>query len=192
MDSFSALVGHSLRRNVDYPTALLYCIPAVAAAPLGAYVTSASASFFVSRLFGAFMLAIILLVVLRPRFGLGGGRSLGVFPSMASGFFVGFMLGLLGGGVGILIVLSLVYVSGFTVLSASGTSQLIVWVTNIVVLAAYLHTGLVELEMGFMLGLAASAGAQAGVAFAHRLGNGRLMALLVALTVFSAVKLLFL
>lgn len=192
MDSFSALLGHALRRNVDYRTALLYCIPAVAGAPLGAYLTSTSTSLSVSRLFGLFMLAMTILVVWRPRFGLAGGRMLGVLPSAAAGFLLGFLIGLLGGGVGVLIILALVFVSGLTVLLASGTSQLIVWVTNIVVLAAYYSSGFVDVKAGFMLGVAASAGAQAGVAFAHRIGNERLRLILMALTVLSAVKMLFL
>jgi len=190
MDSFSAVVGHARRGNIDYRLALAYSITSVAFVPVGAYVTAEAAPETVSTVFGLFMLAMLALVVWKPKFGLVDRRPTGVLPSLAAGSLIGFMIGLLGGGVGVLIIFALVLVSGTTILLASGTSQVIVWLSNVVALAAYYGRGLVDLRLGLILGLAALVGAQAGVVLAHRAGNRLLRILLIALTLASAVKLL--
>jgi uncharacterized membrane protein YfcA len=190
LDSFSAVLGHARKRNIDYRVALSYTIPSVIGAPIGAYLTSITSSSVISRVFGLFMLAMLLLIACKPDFGLKDKRSKGLLPSLIAGLLIGFMIGLLGGGVGILIIMLMVFVSGTTVLLASGTSQVVVWLTNIVTLIAYQQKGFVDVKMGLILGFVAFLGAQLGVLVAHKVGNIWLRRLLMAVTVVSALKLL--
>ena len=190
MDSFSAVLGHARKGNINYQLALSYTISSIIGAPFGAYLTSTTSSETVSRLFGFFMLAMLLLIACKPNFGLQDKRSKGLIPSMIAGLFIGFMIGLLGGGVGVLIIMLMVFVSGTTVLLASGTSQVVVWITNIVALIAYHQKGFVDLKLGLALGFMAFVGAQVGVFIAHNVGNKWLRNLLIAITVVSALKLL--
>jgi len=190
MDSFSAMLGHAAKKNIDWKLAAYYSIPSMLAAPVGAYVTSVTSSEVISKLFGVFMLAMLALILARPGAGVSDKRSMRVFPSVLAGFGIGFMIGLLGGGVGILIIMALVFVSGTTMLLASGTSQVIVWMTNIVALAAYYNSGLVDVKTGFILGVMAFLGAQLGVVVAHKAGNRWLKILLAVLSLASALKLL--
>lgn len=190
MDSFSAVVGHAIKRNIDYKIALVYCIPAVVGAPAGAFLTSTTPSEVISKVFGFFMIGMLMLILYKPRFGLEDRRPGRLMPSLVAGLIIGFMIGLLGGGVGILIIIALVFVSGTTMLLASGTSQVIVWVANIVALAAYYHNGFVDVKLGLILGAMSLVGAQIGVFVAHKVGNRWLRVLLIALTAVSAVKLL--
>ncbi|MBM3308985.1 MAG: sulfite exporter TauE/SafE family protein [Candidatus Altiarchaeales archaeon] len=190
LDSFSAVLGHARKRNIDYRLALCYTIPSVIGAPVGAYVTSTTSSETISKVFGFFMLAMLFLIACRPDFGLKDRKPRRLLPSFIAGLLIGFMIGLLGGGVGILIIMLMVFVSGTTVLLASGTSQVVVWLTNIVTLIAYQQRGFVDVRMGLILGLTAFLGAQVGVLVAHKVGNIWLRRLLMAVTVVSALKLL--
>ena len=190
MDSFSAVVGHARKRSIDYKIAFCYSIPALLGAPIGAHITSVSSPETISKIFGFFMLAMLFLIASKPNFGLKNRKSRGLIPSLLAGFFIGFMIGLLGGGVGVLIIIALVFISGTTVLLASGTSQVIVWITNIVALVAYYSKGLVDLKLGLILGVMAIIGAQLGVIVAHKVGNRWLRILLIVITITAAIKLL--
>jgi uncharacterized membrane protein YfcA len=189
MDSLSALVGHALRRNIDYKIGTAYSIAAMAAAPVGAYVTATSNPENISRLFGLFMLVMLAVIARKPEFGMEDKRSIKLIPSLACGLVIGFMIGLLGGGVGVLIILALVFVSGMPMLLASGTSQLIVWTANIITLLAYYSSNLVDINLGLSLGASALVGAQFGVHIAHKVGNKGLRIALILLTLASGLKL---
>ncbi|MDD5112360.1 MAG: sulfite exporter TauE/SafE family protein, partial [Candidatus Altiarchaeota archaeon] len=123
MDSLSAVIGHLKKGNVDRNIALHYSLASVAAAPFGAYITARSPPELTARLFGVFIIAILALIAWKPRAGLEDRRSGKTLPSLAAGLLSGFMIGLLGGGVGVLLVLLMVFASGATFLLASGTSQ---------------------------------------------------------------------
>jgi len=191
LDSGSALVGHARKRNILWRTAALYCVLAVFAAQAGAHYTANTDSALMERLFGLFMVATIILFAVKPKMGLTDLRhTKGWTCGALAGAFIGFLIGFFGGGVGSIIIIALVMVSGLTVLQASGTSQLIVWVANISAIIAYWRLGLMDVRLGIILGACAFAGAQAGVYVAHRIGNARLKQLLFAVASVSAVKLL--
>jgi uncharacterized membrane protein YfcA len=193
LDSFSAFVGHARKRNVDYKIGAMYCVLSVVGAQLGAAVTSKAPADFMGEAFGFFMLAMLFAFMLKPKMGLSDlWKKRGVWVNLPAGFFVGFMIGLFGGGVGVLLMLSLILVSGTTVLLASGTQQLVVWVTNISAVYAYHRYGLVDYNVGLILGFVALVGAQAGVYIAHKVGDRNLRLMLYAVTLASAAKLLIL
>jgi len=126
MDSFSAFVGHARKRNVDYKIGLLYCVLSLVGAQYGARVTAAAPEQVMRNAFGFFMLAMLAAFMLKPRMGLADLRKKrSLWLNIPAGLFIGFMIGLFGGGVGVLLTLCLVLVSGTTVLLASGTQQTI-------------------------------------------------------------------
>ncbi len=192
MDSFSALVGHAGKKNIDCKTALTYVVASVFGAQLGAYATSHLPNGTMSLLFGLFMLSMLFLIIFNKNFGITDKRRMKrqIF-NIPTGFFVGFLIGMFGGGVGIVIIILLVFVSGLTMLHASGTSQLVVFVTNISAIFAYWSYDLIDFKLGFVLGVAAMLGAQAGVVVAHKVGNEWLRRILILVTVVSALKLIF-
>jgi len=193
MDSFSAFVGHARRRNVDYKIGFTYCVLSLVGAQFGALLTASAPAVLLQKAFAFFMLSMLIVFLLKPKMGLRdrrAGRSLwgGVF----AGLFIGFMIGLFGGGVGVLLILCLVFVSGTTVLLASGTQQLIIWVTNFSAIYAYHRFGLIDYRLGVSLGFFALVGAQLGVRVAHAIGNNNLRRMLFIVVVASALKLLVL
>lgn len=190
MDSGSAMLGHARRSNIDYKLAATYGVFSIAGTQFGAYVSKSLPSAMLAKVFGFFMLAMLLAIILQPRMGLEKKAPKSRILAIPAGLLMGFLIGLFGGGVGVLIIVALVLISGATLLSASGTSQVIVFMSNVFALAAYYAYGLVDLKLGLLMGVAAFFGAQAGVQLAHRYGSGWLRMMLVAVTLASSVKLI--
>jgi uncharacterized membrane protein YfcA len=138
LDSFSGFIGHARRGNVDYRIGLTYCALSLVGAQVGAAVTASVSGELMEKAFGFFMLAVLTVFALKPKAGLCDMRERRPsWRNIPAGFFIGFMMGLFGVGVGVLLMLSLVLVSGTSILLASGTQQLIVWLTNVSAILAY-------------------------------------------------------
>lgn len=106
------------------------------------------------------------------------------------GIFVGFVVGLLGGGGGVLTVPILVYLLGQSPQTAATSSLVIVGVTSLAALIPHARAGSVQWRAGFVFALLAVAGTFGGAILSVRVDGAVLMALFAVLLMAVAIMML--
>lgn len=120
-------ITYSTRGNVDVVAAVSLAIPAVATARFGARYAHALPEWQLKRSFGAFLVVVIALLVLKPWLvGLSapahGAAKIAILA--AAGTVTGFLSGMMGIGGGNVMVPAMVLLAGFPQVLAQGTSLL--------------------------------------------------------------------
>jgi uncharacterized protein len=186
-------VPYALKGAVDLPAAAALAAPAVLTARYGALFAHRLPEWKLKRSFGAFLLFVSLLLVLKgrlpglsePAAGFGG---LAVLAVVGAG--TGFLSGMLGIGGGSLMVSAMVLVGGFGQYVAQGTSLLAMVPTGVAAARAHWRLGNVVTRMlpGFIPGI--FLGAFLGGTVAGILDERTLRILFVAILVWTGVRFL--
>jgi uncharacterized membrane protein YfcA len=193
---FTGLAGaiaYSTRGHVDVAAAAALALPAVATARFGARYAHALPEWQLKRSFGAFLVVIIALLVLKP--WLAGmsvpAHGVGkVAVLAAAGTLTGFLAGMMGIGGGNVMVPAMVLLAGFPQVLAQGTSLLAMVPAGIA--GALEHWRLGNVVRRLLIGLVPGvfAGTFLGSLVAVRLDEATLRGIFVVVAAYSAVRAL--
>jgi uncharacterized membrane protein YfcA len=183
--------GH---RVLEFRRGVGLAIPAILGSLLGARIAVGLSEAMMRRAIGALMLAMAVVILLRPRRWLEGRSELtGSLPrwvSPVSLFFVGVYGGFIQAGVGIFLLASLVLASGFDLVRANAVKVLIVLCFTVFALAVFVRFDQVEWVTGLVLGIGNMAGARVAAGMAVKRGTVFIRGFLLAVVVVSGIAFL--
>jgi uncharacterized protein len=185
--SFGSLTA-SLRYRAAGIVRFRDMVPGIAAtaigAGLGALAVGAVDSGVLRLLIPVLLLAILVFLVLRPRFGLRQEESrVGWIPFwIIAGLILGFYDGFFGPGTGTFWAMALVGLAGLDMRGATAHTKVANFTSNVVSLAVFLSAGTVIMTLGLAMGAAQAAGAWAGSRMALRKGAGFIRIVTLAVT----------
>jgi hypothetical protein len=193
---FTGLAGaiaYSTRGSVDVAAAISLAVPAVATARFGARYAHALPEWQLKRSFGAFLVVVIALLVLKPWLIGLSGPAYGVWKIAilaAAGTLTGFLAGMMGIGGGNVMVPAMVLLAGFPQVLAQGTSLLAMVPAGLA--GAHEHWRLGNVVRRLLPGLVPGifAGTWIGSSVALRLDEATLRGVFVAVASYSAVRAL--
>jgi uncharacterized protein len=143
-------------------------VPGIAAtaagAGLGAFAVGAVDSRLLGYLIPGLLLAILVFLAVRPRFGLQqGSRKVAALPFwIVGGLCLGFYDGFFGPGTGTFWAMALVALAGLDMRAATAHTKVVNFTSNLVSLGVFLAAGSVVFSVGVAMGAAEVAGAWAG------------------------------
>jgi len=193
---FTGLAGaiaYSTRGQVDVAAAAALAVPATLTARFGARHAHALPEWQLRRSFGAFLVAVIVLLVLKPwLLGFsapvhGAGK---VAVLAAAGALTGFLSGMMGIGGGNVMVPAMVLLAGFPQVLAQGTSLLAMVAAGFAGALEHLRLGNVVRRLLPGLAPGVFAGTWIGSLVALRLDEATLRGIFVAVASYSAVRAL--
>jgi uncharacterized protein len=165
--SFGSLTA-SLRYRAAGIVRFRDMIPGIAAtavgAGLGAAAVGAVDSSFLSLLIPILLLAILVFLLLRPRFGLvQAERKVAWLPFwIIAGLCLGFYDGFFGPGTGTFWAMGMVGFAGLDMRGATAHTKVANFTSNLLSLAVFIFAGSVWLQVGLAMGAAEIVGAWAG------------------------------
>jgi uncharacterized protein len=193
---FTGLAGaitYSTSGNVDVVAALSLALPAVATARFGVRYAHALPEWQLKRSFGAFLVVIIVLLVLKPwLIGMStpvhGATKVAIL--LVAGTATGFLSGMMGIGGGNVMVPAMVLLAGFPQVLAQGTSLLAMVPAGAA--GAHEHWKLGNVVRRLLPGLVPgiALGTWLGSSVALRLDEASLRAVFVVVASYSAVRAL--
>jgi uncharacterized protein len=194
--SISAMIAFARAGRLDQPLIRRLAAPAAAGAMLGAYVATQLADAIFRSIFGWVMLVCAGLVVVNPQ--LGDARSPGaarppprsallVLPAV---FAVGVYAGAIQASVGYLWLAALLVLLRLDLVDANVMKTVLTAVCSLPALAIFAWQGKVHLAFGVLLSIGQAAGAWLGATAMLRRGERFIRAVLAAVVLVSALKLL--
>ncbi|HET8725423.1 MAG TPA: sulfite exporter TauE/SafE family protein [Anaeromyxobacteraceae bacterium] len=191
---FTGLTGaatYALKGRVDLLAAALLAITATTMARFGARYAHALPEWKLKRSFGAFLIAVALILLARP--WIAGPATLASLPIRAAvllstGVFAGFLSGMMGVGGGSIMVPAMVLLAGFPQVLAQGSSLLAMVPAGAV--GAYTHWRLGNVVRWLLPGLIAGimVGTFVGSSLAVRLPEEALRIAFAAVIVWTGSK----
>ncbi len=154
---FTGLMGaiaYGLQGSLDLRAAFLLALTAILTARLGARYAHSLSEKNLKRAFGGFLVAVSLLLPLKPflsPMGLVQGEVGAGLALLLAGVFTGFLSGMMGVGGGTIMVPAMVLLLGFPQHTAQGTSLLAMVPASLV--GAYTHFRLGNVAEGLLPGL---------------------------------------
>jgi len=118
-------------------------------------------------------------------------RSLAIFLSMICGLAVGLYSGIFGGGVNVMIIMSLVFIFGFDYLAAVATAKITSILLVVVFIGVFGAHGQINYILALPMALGMALGGHLGSKLALARGNSFVRYLLLALIAAMAIKLMF-
>jgi uncharacterized membrane protein YfcA len=187
----SGAITYASRGHVDLAAALSLAVPAVLTARFGARYANALPEWQLKRSFGAFLVVVIALLVLKPwlvGFSVPAQGAGKVAVLAVAGAATGFLSGMMGIGGGNVMVPSMVLLAGFPQVLAQGTSLLAMVPAGAA--GAHEHWRLGNVVRRLLPGLVPGIllGTWLGSTVAVRLDEGTLRGLFVAVASYSAVR----
>jgi uncharacterized protein len=210
-NALSGSVAYGRLRRIDYRSGLLFSLPGMAGAIIGANVTALLSRGLFQLLFGAALLLAAIYLMVRPmRKGIipaitnhpvikitdGHGNSYTYSYSRIMGiaiaFGVGLLSGLLGIGGGIIHVPALTQLLCFPVHIATATSHFVVAITTFSAVITHIFTGAYAhgVRRALVLSAGAIIGAQFGARLSQRVPGILVVRLLAGGLVIVAIRLL--
>jgi uncharacterized membrane protein YfcA len=213
LNAFSGTLAYIRQRRIDYRSGFLFALATIPGTVIGVWLLKyISASAFRS-IFGVLLLAISLLIFLRPQLEaprLLSGRGSVCSLTDSSGkrfiyrvnrvlgtsisFLVGFVAGLLGIGGGVIHVPAMVYLLCFPVHVATATSHFILVFTTLTGVLSHVafYSGIGDWLVVIFLALGIIPGAQLGAYVSRHLHGNLIVRLLALALVILGIRLLFL
>jgi uncharacterized membrane protein YfcA len=216
MNALSGTVGYSYQRRIDYQGGLKFALAGLPGAVLSGLVHRYWNIRSFDTIFGVFLVGLAIvcavgartvderqgvtqgpieaghrLVSFRDRFGVD--YRFGVNDRLGSSlnFGVGFLVGFLGIGGGVLQVPMLVYLLRYPVHVATATSHFITMLSCLYALAPNIAFGNVRFGQAFWMWTGVIVGAQTGAWLAARLRSQKIMYLFVALVMVFGLRLIW-
>jgi hypothetical protein len=193
---FTGIMGaatYAAKGKVDIEAAALLAITATVTARFGAHYAHVLPEWKLKRAFGAFLLAIAVILLARPWLG-GAGVTPGPWVKagvlLTTGIFTGFLSGMMGVGGGSLMVPAMVLLAGFPQVLAQGSSLLAMVPAG--ASGAYTHWRLGNVVRGLLPGLIPGilVGTFVGSSFALRMPEVALRLVFAAVLVWTGSKYL--
>jgi uncharacterized membrane protein YfcA len=193
---FTGLAGavvYSINGSVDFISSILMAATAVIFARMGAHTAHSLSEWLLKRAFGAYMIFIALLMLLKPYLTTQQGPETG--PTVAvilliTGMVSGFASGMMGVGGGAVMIPAMVLLAGFDQHVAQGTALLVMVPAGSV--GAYTHWRLGNVKTSVLWGIVPGVlfGTFIGGTVAHGLSDGTLRSVFVALLILTGVRYL--
>jgi uncharacterized membrane protein YfcA len=193
---FTGLAGavvYSINGSVDFISSMLMAATAVVFARMGAHTAHSFSEWLLKRAFGAYMIFIALLMLLKPYLTTQQGPATG--PTVAvilliTGLVAGFASGMMGVGGGAIMIPAMVLLAGFDQHVAQGTALLVMVPAGSV--GAYTHWRLGNVKTSVLWGIVPGVlvGTVIGGTVAHGLSDGTLRSVFVALLILTGVRYL--
>ena len=189
----SGAFTYALNGSVDIPASVLLASTAIFTARAGARFANALPEWKLKRSFGAFLILVSLLLLLKPYLYHVADPTTGwlkILVLLLTGIFTGFLSGMMGVGGGTIMVPSMVLLIGFTQYTAQGCSLLAMVPVGIV--GAYTHWRLGNVSASILPGLIPGIllGTYLGGSLAHILSEGSLRMIFAAVLIWTGVKYL--
>ncbi len=186
-------VTYAAKGTVDFTASLLLAVTAVFTARAGAHFAHALAEWKLKRAFGAFLIFVSVLLLLKPylsHFGEPASGWMKIIVLLLTGIFTGFLSGMMGVGGGTLMVPAMVLLAGFSQHTAQGSSLLAMVPAGGV--GAYTHWKLGNVRGDLLPGLIPGIilGTYLGGNLAHILSEGTLRILFAAVLIWTGVRYL--
>jgi uncharacterized membrane protein YfcA len=193
---FTGLAGavvYSINGSVDFISSMLMAATAVVFARMGAHTAHSLSEWLLKRAFGAYMIFIALLMLLKPYLTTQQGPATG--PTVAvilliTGLVAGFASGMMGVGGGAIMIPAMVLLAGFDQHVAQGTALLVMVPAGSV--GAYTHWRLGNVKTSVLWGIVPGVlvGTVIGGTVAHGLSDGTLRSVFAALLILTGVRYL--
>jgi uncharacterized membrane protein YfcA len=189
----SGAITYAVKGSVDVMASLLLATTAIITARSGAHYAHALPEWKLKRAFGAFLILVSVLLLLKPYIsgliGPAGGWEK-VVVLLLTGVFTGFLSGMMGVGGGTIMVPVMVLLAGFSQHTAQGSSLLAMVPAGGV--GAFAHRRLGNVAAGLLPGLIPGIllGTYLGGSFAHILAEGILRIVFAAVLVWTGVRYL--
>ena len=186
-------IAYGLQKSVDIVAAILLAATAVLAVRWGAKWTAVLPEWKLKRFFGAFLIFVASLMLLKPylpAFHLGAFLWGKVISLLVTGAFTGFLSGMMGVGGGLIMVPVMVLLVGLSQHTAQGTSLLVMVPIGTVGAWTYWKLGhiLWEIVPGLITGVLV--GTSLGARFAHSLPENQLRLVFVAFILLMSLRYL--
>ncbi len=188
---FTGIAGtitYAFRGSVDITASVLLASTAIFTARAGARFAYALPEWKLKRYFGAFMILVTLLLLLKPYLSsiddpVSGWTKIVIL--LLTGVFTGFLSGMMGVGGGTIMVPSMVLLAGITQHTAQGSSLLAMIPAGGV--GAYTHWRLGNINTGILTGLIPGIliGTYLGGSFAYILSESLLRILFAAMLIWT-------
>ena len=196
--SISAMIAFARAGRLDHPLVRRLSAPAAGGALLGAYVATQLSDASFRAIFGWVMLVCAGLVVVNPQLGRaqGGGAEAAPKPPrsallvLPAVFAVGVYAGAVQASVGYLWLAALLLLLRLDLVEANVMKTVLTAVCSLPALAIFFWQDKVHLGFGLLLSIGQAAGAWLGAAAMLRRGERFIRAVLAAVVVLSALKLL--
>lgn len=190
-----ALARYRREGRLDVALAARFALPAIVGAAVGALAATRISDAAFRAVLAWVMLGCALLVALEPQLSRvrrvrAAGPSLGAARVWPTLFAIGLYGGLVQAGVGYLILAALTFILGVDLVEANIQKVAIVFVYTPLAFAVFWSDGLVAWWPAVVLSVGQALGGWIGAQEALRRGERFIRALLVAVVVLSAVKLL--
>lgn len=193
---FTGIAGaatYALRGSVDILAAALLASTAVFTARTGARYANALPEWKLKKSFGAFMILVTVLLLLKPSLSQIANPFTGwlkIAALLVTGVFTGFLSGMMGVGGGTIMVPSMVLLTGFTQHTAQGSSLLAMIPAGGA--GALTHWRLGNVNAAILPGLISGIliGTFLGSNLAHFISEGNLRVIFAAVLVWTGIKYL--
>jgi uncharacterized membrane protein YfcA len=193
---FTGLVGaasYALHRTVDVHAAILMTATAVLTARIGARFAHALPDWKLKRSFGAYLLIVSALMLIKPYLTALHTPAAGMVKSLVlllTGMVSGFLSGMMGVGGGAVMIPAMVLLAGFDQHLAQGTSLLVMVPAGGT--GAYTHWKLGNVRTAVLRGLVPGVmiGSASGGSFAHLLSDGSLRTIFAILLLWTGIRYL--
>jgi uncharacterized membrane protein YfcA len=189
----SGAIAYGMKGTIDITAAVLIAVTAIITARAGAHFAHSLPEWKLKRSFGAFLIFVSCLMLIKPYLPHVPGLDVG-WPKIAvlllTGIFTGFLSGMMGVGGGTIMVPAMVLLAGFTQHVAQGTSLLAMVPAGAA--GAYTHWKLGNVRTNLLMGLIPGIliGTYLGGTLAHFLSDGMLRLVFAAVLIWTGVRYL--
>jgi uncharacterized membrane protein YfcA len=186
-------VAYWLQGTIDITASVLIAVTAMVTARAGARFAHSLPEWKLKRSFGAFLVFVSLLMLVKPYLPHIPGMETGwpkIIVLLITGILTGFLSGMMGVGGGTIMVPAMVLLAGFPQHTAQGTSLLAMVPAGGV--GAYTHWKLGNVRTNLLMGLIPGIliGTYLGGTLAHFLSDGTLRLVFAAVLIWTGVRYL--
>jgi len=193
MQNIVGVTSYQKAGILNWKKGLSLAIPAVVGGLIGAQIAVDLNEELMEKVIGGLMVVMLVVVIVRPKRWLEGRPELlkntGIVQIIVF-FFIGIYGGFIQAGVGIFLLSGLVLASGFDLVRANAVKLLIVLSFTIFALGIFIYNDQVRWDIGPIVGIGNMIGAWVGTKMAVKKGAKFVRFLLIAVIIFSAIKLL--
>jgi len=189
----SGAITYAVKGSVDFIGSALLAATAIFTARAGAHFAHALPEWKLKRAFGGFLVVVSLLLLSKPYLAHAGAPVSGstkIVTLLLTGFFSGFLSGMMGVGGGTIMVPAMVLLSGFSQHTAQGTSLLSMVPAGGV--GAFTHWKLGNVKSDLLTGLIPGIliGTYLGGSLAHILSEGTLRVVFAGVLIWTGLRYL--
>lgn len=194
MQNIVAVKGFEEKKLLDKRGAILFGVPTLLGAILGAQIAITIDEKAFEKIIGVVLLIMLVIILVRPANWLKGTlENISDVPNflvLLLFFFVGVYGGFIQAGVGIFLLSTLVLGVGYDLVRANAVKVSIVLFFTIAALVIFVNNGQVDWRLGIMLGIGNMAGAWVATNYAAELGAVWVRRMLISIVAVSTIKLL--